>query len=112
GGLTPLARARLATSSRICEANFGVLTRHENGLFEPVAVVGAPPSLVDFQRQRGPFVPQAGGVLDRLLQAKKVVHSIDLSAEQIRSAAARPGGAWTHAARPHPQEGGLVGALT
>src|SRR5262249_57630850 len=102
GGLTPLARARLATSSRICEANFGVLHRHENGLFEPVAVVGAPPSLVDFQRQRGPFVPQAGGVLDRLLQAKKVVHSIDLSAEQIRSSAARIARPRSHLATPMP----------
>src|SRR5262249_25980442 len=112
GELTPVFQAMLANATRICEANFGVLHRHENGLFEPVAVVGAPPSLVDFQRQRGPFVPQAGGVLDRLLQAKKVVHSIDLAAEQIRSAAARLGGARSHVAVPMLKEGELVGAIT
>src|SRR5262249_25241309 len=36
GELTPVFQAMLANATRICEANFGVLHRHKNGLFEPV----------------------------------------------------------------------------
>src|SRR5262249_618235 len=112
GDLEPVFQSMLENATRICEAKFGVLHLYENGLFEPAAVVGAPPALIDFQRRRGPFVPQAGGPLDRLLQAKKVVHSIDLAEAGQIHAAARLGGARSHVALPMVQEGELVGAIT
>src|SRR5262249_60760887 len=61
GDLEPVFQSMLENATRICEAKFGVLHLYENGLFEPAAVVGAPPALIDFQRRRGPFGPPARG---------------------------------------------------
>src|SRR5262249_23819395 len=49
GDLEPVFQSMLENATRICEAKFGVLHLYENGLFESMAVVGAPPALIDFQ---------------------------------------------------------------
>ena len=85
GELEPVFQAMLANATRICEAKFGLLHRYDNGLFHPAALVGAPPALADFVWQRGPFVAPAGGALDRLLQTKKVVHTLDQAEEKVQS---------------------------
>jgi signal transduction histidine kinase len=54
----------------------------------------------------------ASGPLGRLLQAKKVVHSIDLAEVGQVSAAHRLGGARSHIAVPMLKEGELIGAIT
>jgi GAF domain-containing protein len=112
GELAPVFQAMLENATRICEAKFGILHQYRDGAFHRAAEVGMPPALVDYLRQRGAYVPQAGGPLDRLLQTKKVVHSIDQAAEQVRSAPARLGGARSHVAVPMLKEGELVGAIT
>lgn len=75
--------AMLTNATRLCEAILGALYRYEGGLFHPAALTGAPPALADFIWQRGSFVPAVGAALDRLLQTKTVVHTLDQAEEQF-----------------------------
>jgi GAF domain-containing protein len=111
GELEPVFQAMLANATRICEAKFGLLHRYDNGLFYPAALVGAPPALADFVWQRGPFVAPAGGALDRLLQTKKVVHTIDQAEEKVQSASAAFAGARSHLNVPMLKDDELVGVI-
>jgi GAF domain-containing protein len=111
GELEPVFQAMLANATRICEAKFGLLHRYDNGLFHPAALVGAPPALADFVWQRGPFVAPAGGALDRLLQTKKVVHTIDQAEEKVQSASATFAGARSHLNVPMLKDDELVGVI-
>ena len=70
-----------------------------------------PPALAEFQRKRGPFLPDAGNALDRMLQTKMVVHVADDVAERIPSPAGRLGGARSLIAVPMLKENELVGAI-
>ena len=72
----------LTNATRLCEAILGALYRYEGGLFHPAALTGAPPALADFIWQR---VICAGcrRPLDRLLQTKTVVHTLDQAEEQF-----------------------------
>ena len=83
GKLEPVFEAMLASATRLCEAKLGILYRYDNGLFHPAALVGAPPALADFIWQRGPFIPPVGAALDRLLQTKEVVHTLDQAEERV-----------------------------
>jgi hypothetical protein len=68
GELQPVFRAMLEIATRVCGAHFGVLYRFEDGKFHPTSLVNAPPEYADYVSRRGPFVPQAGNTLDRMLQ--------------------------------------------
>jgi two-component system, NtrC family, sensor kinase len=111
GELEPVFQAMLANATHICEAKFGLLHRYDNGLFHPAALVGAPPALADFVWQRGPFVAPAGGALDRLLQTKKVVHTLDQAEEKVQSASATFAGARSHLNVPMLKDEELVGVI-
>src|SRR5262249_59168763 len=45
--------AMLKNATRICDANFGVLHRFEDGMFNPTALVNAPQPYVEFSDRRG-----------------------------------------------------------
>jgi GAF domain-containing protein len=111
GELEPVFQAMLANATQICEAKFGLLHRYDNGLFHPAALVGAPPALADFVWQRGPFVAPAGGALDRLLQTKKVVHTLDQAEEKVQSASATFAGARSHLNVPMLKDDELIGVI-
>jgi GAF domain-containing protein len=112
GELKPVFNSILENAVRICEAKFGNLFLREGDAFRTVAMHGdQSPALVELHRQRGAFKPLAGGVLDRLVQAKSAIHSVDQSAEQTRSSEARIGGARTYIAVPMIKENALVGAI-
>ena len=100
GDLDPVFQAMLENAVRICEAEFGVLFRYENSLFCATAEVSAPPALVDLHRQRGPFAPETGTPLNRLIQTKEVVHSVDLAAEPAQTPTTKLAGARSHIAVP------------
>jgi signal transduction histidine kinase len=109
--LAPVFRAILEKAVRICEAEFGVLLGYENDTFKPTAWVGVPPNYEEFLRARGPFRPDSGAPLDRLLKTKRLVLSADEIAENSPSPAARHGGARLLLAVPMFKEDNLVGAI-
>jgi hypothetical protein len=108
GDLDPVFQAMLENAVRICEAEFGVLFRYENSLFCATAEVGAPPALVDLHRQRGPFAPETGTPLNRLIQTKEVIHSVDLAAEPAQTPTTKLAGARSHIAVPMLKESELM----
>jgi GAF domain-containing protein len=112
GELEPVFEAMLANAVRICDAKFGALFRYHDGLFHPAALLGAPPALADFLRQRGPFRPDPGLPLYPLLQTGKVVHTIDQAAEPVQTASAKLAGARSHISVPMLKEGKIVGAIS
>ena len=111
GELDAVFQAMLANVVRICEANFGTLHLYDGNQFCPAAKHNTPPELAKFQRERGPFVPERGNPLDRMLQTKSVVHVVDDAAERVPSPAGRLGGARSLIAVPMLKESELVGAI-
>jgi signal transduction histidine kinase len=93
GELEPVFNAMLANATRICEAKFGTLFRYDGKLAYRVASVGTPATLVEFQKQRGPFTPDPHGYFGRCLRTKAVVHVADELAEPKPGVAAAHGGA-------------------
>src|SRR5260370_41917039 len=69
-----------------------MLHRYSDGAFVALAMVSAPPALVD-ALLRKPFMPPPGVPLDRMLRTKKVVHTLDAAAEENKPLSARLGGA-------------------
>ena len=108
GELEPVFQTMLANATRICEAKFGSMYRYA----DLVATLGAPLALADFLRRRGPFAPQGSIALHRLVQTKKVVHTIDQMIEHHQAPSARLGGARSHIAVPMLKNNELVGAIT
>jgi GAF domain-containing protein len=96
---------------RICGAKFGTMYRYDGDMFQPTAVLNAPPTLSKFLQQRGAFQPPSGTPLDRLLQTKSVVHSADDSTEEVPSPSAKLGGARSHIAVPMLSENEVIGAI-
>jgi GAF domain-containing protein len=112
GELTPVFNAILSNATRICEAKFAYLYRFDGKAFHFAAEVGTPPELGDFQRRRGPFLPDAGGHLDRVMRTKQVSHSTDLAAEPARTAGARFGGARSYICVPMLKDEVLIGTIS
>src|SRR5262245_61703799 len=80
GELRPVFDAMLANATRICEANFGVLTRLHGDVAEPVTTLGLPPELSAVW-QGGGQVPQQSG-LGRVIETKQTVHIIDVTTDR------------------------------
>jgi GAF domain-containing protein len=112
GELAPVFEAMLANATRLCEAKFGFLFRYDDDAFNPVAMLNVPAALADFMRQRGPYRTQYGLPLHRVLETKKVVHTIDQAAEQVQTPSAKLAGARTHMAVPMLKEDEIVGAIS
>jgi GAF domain-containing protein/HAMP domain-containing protein len=112
GDLEPVFNAMLENATRICDANSGTIYRYDGKQFHTQASLGETAELIEFRRQRGPFVPPPGRPLDRLLRTKSVVRSSDDTTEPVTSPAAQFGGARSHIAVPMFKDGELVGAIT
>jgi GAF domain-containing protein len=100
GELEPVFQAMLENATHICEAKFGMLLRYHSDFFHLAAIHNAPQVLTDFFRQRGPFLPPAGSPLNRMMQTRKVIHSIDQAAEEYVAPSAKLAGARTHISSP------------
>ena len=111
GALAPVFQAMLENAVQICEAQFGVLFRHDGGgVFHAAAFFGVPHAYAEFLRQRGSRLPVAGSPLDRLLQTRDVIHT-DEAAEPNPGPAATYGGARSLIAVPMFKENELIGAI-
>ena len=111
GELEPVFEAMLQNATRICEAKFGTIFRYDGEFLHWVAGVDTPPALLEFQKERGPYLPESGTLLDRVLQTREVVHSPDYAAEPTRGHAATLGGARSTVAVPMLKDSELVGAI-
>ena len=111
GELEPVFQAMLRNATRICDAKFGTLFRCDGELFHRVARTGTPAALVEFQKERGPFKPDATGLIGRVSRDRAVVHVADDLAEPNPGPAAKYGGARTVIAVPMLKEQELVGAI-
>jgi GAF domain-containing protein len=111
GELKPVFQAMLANAVRICEAKFGTLYRFEGNAFHWVAQVGAPLEFAKFLRQRGPFQPPPGTMLDQVLRTKEVRHTADETAEAVLGPSAQLGGARSVVAVPMLKDDALIGAI-
>ena len=109
--LEPVFQTMLENAVRICEAGFGTMFRYDGMLFHRAAGVSAPPALVEFQSQRGPFVPEPGSRLLKLLQTGQVSHVADAAADAVPSISAKFGGARSVLHVPMLKDDELVGAI-
>lgn len=112
GKLEPIFQTILEKATDICEAKFGDIFRFDGNAFHFVARVGTPPKLEAFQRQRGPFQPISGGGMDRMMQTKQVVHTVDNSADAVPTPAGRLGGARSTLWVPMLKDDALIDGLT
>jgi two-component system, NtrC family, sensor kinase len=111
GKLEPVFQTMLENATRICGAGFGTMFHFDGKLFDFAANYGTPPALVELQKRRGPFLPEPGGVLERVLLTKKVAHSADYAAEQPQSPPVALGGARSTVAVPMLKDNELVGGI-
>ncbi|MGC2822921.1 MAG: GAF domain-containing protein [Pseudolabrys sp.] len=111
GELEPVFQAMLENATRICGAGFGTLFRSDGKAYHFAADYGTPPALVEFQKRRGPFLPEAGSLLDRALQTRQVAHSPDYAAEAVTAPPVKLGGARSTLAVPMLKDDELIGAI-
>jgi two-component system, NtrC family, sensor kinase len=111
GELKPVFQAMLENATRICEARFGTLFLFDGKTFEVAAGVNTPPKLAEYQSRRGRFQPLPGGWLDRILQAKRTIHTADAAAEPSPVSETRYGGARSAVCVPMLKENALIGAV-
>ncbi len=111
GELEQVFVAILKRATRICDAKFGFVHRYDGQIFHPAAQVGAPTELVEFHKRRGPFSPERGSMLDRIIRTKKASYTSDIAAATFPVAAAKIAGARSTVAVPMVKDGALVGAI-
>jgi signal transduction histidine kinase len=111
GELQPVFEAMLENATRICEAKFGIMFRHEGGLFHTAALHDVPPAFTDFLSRQGSFAPQPGQLFGRLCESKTVIHVVDRATEPHPSPSVTHAGARSSIAVPMLKENALVGAF-
>jgi GAF domain-containing protein len=114
GDLTSVFQVMLASATRLCEAQFGVLLRYDGAMFHTMAMLDVPPAFAELNRRltaEGGVVPEPGTLIYRLLQTKTVVHIMDARAEPHPGPAAQLGGARSAMAVPMLKDDELVGAF-
>ena len=80
GDLKPVFQAILEKATRICEANFGILFRSDDGVVHVGATLGVPRALAKFiqsVRRPGPFTATA-----RAMRTGQVIHILDVREER------------------------------
>src|SRR5262245_42600675 len=117
GELEPVFEAMLEKAVRICDANFGMLFRVENGAVSAAAMFGVPPAFAEFWR-REPQRPGPRTALGRIVKTKQTVHIADVKVEPayvegepVFVAAVSLGGFRTLIAVPMLKDNELIGAI-
>ena len=112
GDLEPVFQAMLDNATRVCDAKFGTLIRFDGEHCHVAAQVGTPPKYAEYNRQRGPYKPTPGGLLDSVIRTKRESHTADATADVVPAASAELGGARTRLVVPMLKEDMLVGAIS
>jgi two-component system, NtrC family, sensor kinase len=112
GELEPVFETILENAVRICDAQFGTLFRYDGKLLHRAAGVGTPPALVEFQKQRGPFLPPPTSRLHDTVQTRKAHHVVDGAADAVPGVATKFGGARSIVYVPMLKDDELVGVIT
>ena len=80
GELEPVFKAMLENATRICDANFGMLFRVEDGVVSAAAMFGVPQKFAEFW-ERGPRRPGRGSALGRAVETRQIVNIADVKLE-------------------------------
>ena len=117
GELQPVFETMLANAVRICQANYGVLFRFEDGAAHAIAMFGVPPAFADFW-ESGPKRFGPGTAFARVAETKQTVHVVDVKAEPayiegepVLVAAVSLGGFRTLVNVPMLKENELIGTI-
>jgi GAF domain-containing protein len=117
GELEPVFQAMLENAVRICEANFGMLFRFEDGAWRAAAMLGVPPAFAEFW-QRGPQRPGRLTALGRTVETRQTVHIVDVrtdpayvEGEPVFVAAVKLGGFRTILNVPMLKDNELIGVF-
>ena len=81
GELDPVFRAILANATRICEANFGTLQRHDGGTIRVAAMHNVPKAFSELRQRRPTLHAAPESAIGRAVVTKKLVHIPDYSAD-------------------------------
>jgi signal transduction histidine kinase len=114
GELEPVFQAMLEHATRICEANFGVLNLHDNGLMRMGAMHNVPPAFAEWlQSKPDGYHPMPSSPPDRVMRTKQVAQVVDNAAEAIPGRAATLGGARSTVYVPMlKDDASLIGMIT
>src|SRR5262245_54984933 len=117
GELEPVFEAMLEKAVRICDANFGMLFRVENGAVSAAAMFGVPPAFAEFWR-REPQRPGPRTALGRIIETRQTVHIADVKVEPayvegepVYVAAVSLGGFRAVSGVPMLKDNKLIGAI-
>jgi GAF domain-containing protein len=112
GELQPVFQTILKNATRLCEASFGSLARREDNRLRRVAIYNAPPRYVEFH-ERSPILEIGGDIatINEVVNAKKVVHTLDVQAEDPSSPFGQYADARTLLLVPMLKENEVVGVL-
>ncbi len=118
GDLGQVFEAILENATRICEADFGILYRFDEGVLRAVVLRGAPPEFAESQL-RAPIRPSPGTGLDRIISTRRPVHIVDVRREQPYKdgdpyvvTAVKLSGSRSLVLVPMVREDDIVGAIT
>jgi GAF domain-containing protein len=118
GALAPVFEAMLEKAMHLCEATFGGLWTLEQDRYVAVALRGVPQALTAFLAENT-AVPGPGTAPYRFLHGERLVHNIDLAAEEpyragdpTRRALVDLGGARTALQVPLLKEDSVLGVIT
>jgi len=81
GELDPIFKVILANAIHLCEASFGVVHLHENGVFPVAATYKAPPSYVELRKRQSLARPDPEHPFARVAATKQVLHILDIRTE-------------------------------
>jgi GAF domain-containing protein len=116
GELEPVFKAMLAHATRLCEADYGVLSLNENGVFRVAATHAVPQAYIEYWGREREFKANARSAAGRVAATKKLLHIADFTQEETykqRDPAAVAlgdlGGARTVVLAPMLKEGALIG---
>jgi GAF domain-containing protein/HAMP domain-containing protein len=112
----PVFDAILASGTRLCEADMGLVLRYEAGVYQTVATLVPAPAFDAFPRQPIKAGPLSG--LGRVAASKQAVHIPDLiddeayrAGDPLRLRSVELGGVRTWLGVPMLREGELIGAI-
>ncbi len=115
GDLEPVFRTMLENSTRICQAQFGVLSLREGAALRVVAMHNPPPAYAEWRRREPTWVPtgQMGRIAAQAVATKQAVQVPDIAAYSDEDALIREFAATTGARSlilvPLLREGEVVG---